>query len=345
MKLPNGFGSVHKLPGKRRNPWRARKTAGWKIEDGIAKQQFITVGYFPSRTAALEALASYNRDPYDLHLDTITFEEVYEKWSESHFQKIKNTNGYVAAFNTCESIHKMKFQDIKLDHLQKLLDESGKNAPTQKTIKNMFGLMWDYAVVHEIVNQDKREMIRYLDTTKAGNPNKLDRKPFTKKEIRILWNAASSEYVSIILILIYTGCRIGELLELTKDNINLVERWFYIGHAKTEAGIREVPIAERIVPLFEYWMKKDCSHLICTPEQEPFTYRNYLDSYWKPVVDSFGFDHLPHDTRHTCISLLAEAGVDQRIIRKIVGHKGQGVTETVYTHLELPIKLEAINKI
>lgn len=345
MKLPNGFGSVHKLPGKRRNPWRARKTAGWKIEGGIAKQQFITVGYFPSRSAALEALASYNQDPYDLHLDTITFEEVYEKWSEMHFQKIKNTNGYVAAFNTCESIHKMKFQDIKLDHLQKLLDESGKNAPTQKTIKNMFGLMWDYAVVHEIVNQDKREMIRYLDTTKAGNPNKLDRKPFTKKEIRILWEAASSEYVSIILILIYTGCRIGELLELTKENINLEERWFYIGHAKTEAGIREVPIAERIVPLFEYWMKKDCSHLICTPEQEPFTYRNYLDSYWKPVVDSFGFDHLPHDTRHTCISLLAEAGVDQRIIRKIVGHKGQGVTETVYTHLELPIKLEAINKI
>lgn len=30
---------------------------------------------------------------------------------------------------------------------------------------------------------------------------------------------------------------------------------------------------------------------------------------------------------------------------KIVGHKGQGVTETVYTHLELPVKLEAINKI
>lgn len=347
MKLPNGFGSVHKLPGKRRNPWRARKTAGWNIdtEKGTAKQKYITIGYYPSRSAALEALASYNQDPYDLHHETITFAEVYEKWSEQHFQKIKNTNGYVAAFNTCESIHNMKFQEIKLDHLQQLMDESGKNAPTLKTIKNMFGLMWDYAVVHEIVNQDKRDMIRYLDTAKAGNPNKLDRKPFTKKEIRLLWDAKDSEYVGVILILIYTGCRIGELLELTKENINLDERWFYIGHAKTEAGIREVPIAERIVPFFEHWIRKDCSHLICTPEQEPFMYRNYLDSYWKPVIESFGFDHLPHDTRHTCISLLTEAGVDQRIIRKIVGHKGQGVTETVYTHLELPIKLEAINKI
>ena len=43
--------------------------------------------------------------------------------------------------------------------------------------------------------------------------------------------------------------------------------------------------------------------------------------------------------------LLTEAGVDERIIKKIVGHKGQGVTETVYTHIELPFKLEAINKI
>ena len=45
------------------------------------------------------------------------------------------------------------------------------------------------------------------------------------------------------------------------------------------------------------------------------------------------------------MSLLTEAGVDERIIKKIVGHKGQGVTETVYTHIELPFKLEAINKI
>ncbi|MCI8630019.1 MAG: integrase [Firmicutes bacterium] len=48
---------------------------------------------------------------------------------------------------------------------------------------------------------------------------------------------------------------------------------------------------------------------------------------------------------HTCVSLLTKSGVDERIIKKIVGHKGQGITETVYTHLELPVKLEAINKI
>jgi integrase len=62
-------------------------------------------------------------------------------------------------------------------------------------------------------------------------------------------------------------------------------------------------------------------------------------------MEEMNIEHRPHDARHTTVSLLTEAGVDERIIKKIVGHKGQGVTETVYTHLELPIKLEAINKI
>lgn len=61
----------------------------------------------------------------------------------------------------------------------------------------------------------------------------------------------------------------------------------------------------------------------------------------EPVYDG----HRPHDTRHTCVSLLTEAKVDERIVQKIVGHKGQNVTQIVYTHLELPIKLEAINRI
>lgn len=83
MKLPNGFGSVHKLPGNRRNPWRARKTNGWDVnpETGACKQQYVTIGYYPTQKEALQALAKYNANPYDLSASTITFEEVYAKWS------------------------------------------------------------------------------------------------------------------------------------------------------------------------------------------------------------------------------------------------------------------------
>ena len=126
----------------------------------------------------------------------------------------------------------------------------------------------------------------------------------------------------------------------------MTERCFKILEAKTEAGIRTVPIAEKIVPFFEYWLNlNDCEYLLSTPEGEHFQYRNYYDSYWKPLLETIGSNHRPHDTRHTCISLLAAAGIDERVIKKIVGHKGQGVTETVYTHFELEELKEAINKI
>ena len=151
MKLPNKYGSVYKLSGKRRNPWAARKTVGWKQipEKKKSYPVYKFIGYYATRAEALLALSSYNEDPYDLHLDTITFAEVYEKWSAIHYETIKDCNGYKAAFKTSEPLHDMKFVEIKLDHLQQCADESGKNTPTLKTLKNLWGLMWDYAVIHE----------------------------------------------------------------------------------------------------------------------------------------------------------------------------------------------------
>lgn len=73
-----------------------------------------------------------------------------------------------------------------------------------------------------------------------------------------MWDAQkSNQYLSVVLMLIYTGVRIGELLNLEKKDIHLDERWFYVKESKTDAGIREVPIAEKIVPFFEYWMQKE----------------------------------------------------------------------------------------
>lgn len=349
MRLPNSFGSVYKLSGKRRKPWAARKTTGWKQipEKKTAYPIYQFIGYYATRTEALQALSAYNENPYDLHVDTITFAEVYEKWSEKHYETIKNPNGYKAAYSICSSLADMVFQNIKLNHLQHVIDISGKNTPTLRNLRNLWSLMWEYAVIHEIIAPDKRDIIKYVDISKAGNPDAFDRKPFSKKDIKALWShSENNEYISVILMLIYTGLRIGELLQLKKEDIHLEERWFYVKEAKTSSGIREVPIAEKVFPFFKHWLNKDCDYLICTPDKKPFKYRNYYDSYWIPLMAELSFEkYTPHCTRHTCISLLTEAGVDERIIQKIVGHKGQSVTQIVYTHIDLPFKLEAINKI
>ena len=351
MRQPNGYGSVYKLSGNRRKPWCVRVTTGWDININSRKviQKRKIVGTYATQTDALIALADYNKNPYDLNYDRMTFEELYEKWSDVHYAKFSESNakGYKASYKLCTIIQKMKVSDIKLYHLQRVVDESGKNTPTLKKLKNLFGLMYDYAVMHEIVTPDKREMVRYVDISKAGNPNSYDRQPFTKAQVKTVWKwKDSSPYIRVVLMLIYSGCRISELLNLKKEDVNLEEKWFRIVQAKTEAGVRTVPIADKVLPFFQEWYdKNDCEYLLSTPEGEQFKYRNYYDSYWLPFMDQMNMKHTPHETRHTCISLLSSAGVDERVIKKIVGHKGQGVTETVYTHFELEELLDAINKI
>lgn len=59
-----------------------------------------------------------------------------------------------------------------------------------------------------------------------------------------------------------------------------------------------------------------------------------------------GYTQAPHCTRHTCISLLAEAHIDQTTIKKIVGHTGaMTLTERVYTHLDIQALVDASNQI
>ncbi len=358
MKNPNGYGSVCKLSGKRRKPFGVRITVGWELnkETGKLKQLYKPIGYYTTRSEAMIALADYNKDPYDLDSSKITFKEVYEKWSDEklilkddeHPYGISqsNINGYKAAWKLCKKIEDMRFVDVKLSHLQMVVDESGKNHPTLRKLKVLFGQLFEYAVIHGIITKE-RNIVEYVDISKSGNPNALDRKPFTKKEVQTVWKwKDSSEYVQVILMLIYSGVRISELLDLKKENVNLKEKWFDIIDSKTKSGIRKVPIADKVFQYFEYWYNKnECEYLLSTPEGEHFLYRNYYDSYWKPLMDQMGMNHLPHDTRHTCISFLTAAEVDERFIKKIVGHKGQGVTEIVYTHLEIQELLDAINKI
>ena len=137
MRLPNGYGSVHKLSGKRRKPWRVRITLQRCLVDGKAKQIYGNLGYYATQKEALQALADYNENPYDLTVGRLTFKTLYEKWSEKHFPTVSESNvkGYKAAFKLCSDIENMVLTDIKLDHLQQIADKSGKNYPTLRKYK------------------------------------------------------------------------------------------------------------------------------------------------------------------------------------------------------------------
>lgn len=83
MKLPNGYGSVVKLSGNRRNPYLIRKTTGWHFdkEKNRQVQEFIIIGYAPTRAEGLQILVDYNKNPFDTKAAKMTFLDVYEEWS------------------------------------------------------------------------------------------------------------------------------------------------------------------------------------------------------------------------------------------------------------------------
>lgn len=119
MKLPNGYGAVIKLSGKRRKPYAARITTGW-TEDGKQVRKYI--GTFKTRKEALKALADYNEKPYDLEKRDITFSELYERWCKYKFKDEPVKGIYAAAYKNLAPLHDMKFVDIRKRHIQAVID-------------------------------------------------------------------------------------------------------------------------------------------------------------------------------------------------------------------------------
>lgn len=362
MRLPNGYGNISKLPGNRRNPWRARVTTGWIIDESTQKlkQQYATVGYYPSKQAALKALAEYNTSPYDLNAEKITFSEVYNKWSEKKFHDISasNVNGYKAAYKLCEPLYDMRFTDIKLSHLQAVVDNSDKAFPTLKKLKVLFNQLFDYAAMNEIISKDKH-MVEYLNIGKEEKSTKHYR--FTNDEVNALWRwSDNNEYVQLILMLIYSGVRPGELFNVKRCDVDIENGFFTIQKGKNANAARKVPIHNRTLPFFKHWYNKNNEYLVTNLSGGKFQFdtnhRSYMDSFFTPLLSDIGilrytndkgnvYEHLPDDTRHTFTSMWKDKKLDEAMRRKIQGHSGKGIGEIVYTHYELEMLREELNKL
>lgn len=278
----------------------------------------------------------------------MTFNDVYDSWSKEKFEHIfkSNINGYIASYNICTPIYNKVSKDLKTIDLQNIIDISNKNYPTLKKVRVLFNQMYKYAMKHDICHKDYSQ---YIDIVKhkKKNPKGYKQMDFTKENISTIWSLSNDKYYQIVLMLIYTGVRISELLNLKKENIYLDKQYFEIIISKTYNGIRKVPIADVILPFFKSWYSSSNSiYLLHTQKNEVFLYRNYYDSYFKPLMKTLNLKQTPHCCRHTCITLLAEAGVDQTTIKTIVGHSGaMTLTEKVYTHLDIKVLITAVNKI
>lgn len=351
MRLPNGYGSVVKLSGNRRKPYLVRKTIGWKY-DPVTKrkiQQFTVIGTASTRAEGLQLLAEYNNSPFKRSVPDLSFASVYQKWSTEKYPLVSMSSRrcYQASYELCQILYNRTFKDIKLIDLQYVVDHCNKNYPMLKKLKILFNQLYDYAMKHDICSKNYAV---YVDIQKHRSKSNVHyiREKLSSDEIERLWQRQDDRYCQIILMLIYNGVRISEFLNLKKEQVHLDSRYFDILNSKTENGIRHVPIAAKVFSFYEAWYNSNPSspYLLHTDTGRPFSYRNFYDHYYKPIIQDLSINKTPHCCRHTCISMLAAKGVEQTIIKKIVGHSGSmTLTEKVYTHFDIQELIHAIDKI
>lgn len=218
MKRPNGNGSITKVKGARRKPYKVTITIGWKNDSG--KQIKKCIGYYATAKEAEKVLVDFNINPFNLDLASLTFQDIYERWSKTKYKNVSSSSivGYSSAYNAVSKIHNMKFKDIKAIHLQEAMDVSNKGYPTKRKIKYLYSQLFAYAMSNDIVSKDYSPFINIGKKEKES-----ERIPFTEKEISKLWEYENKiDFIDTILIMIYTGFRIGELLELKNKDINLL---------------------------------------------------------------------------------------------------------------------------
>lgn len=336
MRNPNGYGCVYKLSGKRRKPFAVRVTAGWELDaDGRSRQRYKHLGTFATQAEAIKALAAYNEDPHAIP-DAATFAQVYDRWSSEKFEKVSDSavSGYRIAFGYCKSLHDVKFVDIRKNHMQSVIDKCKYGHHSKVKIKTLFNQLFKYALENDIVSKDYSKFVSVGPNTKEST-----RHPFTSDEIGLLWqHVLTVPGADLILILIYTGWRIGELLNMETASVDL-ENWTMRGGSKTAAGKnRLVPIHTRIRPLVAARYNPAQKYLVYREDKpnQPITHAHFLEYMFNPALEQCGIPrHVPHDCRHTCATLLDNAGANRVSVKRILGHSSTDVTEAVYTHKDI----------
>lgn len=330
MRKPNGYGSIKKLSGNRRRPFVF-------VISVEGKQK--PVQYFTTQVEAEIFQADYNKLHFHRSLPAhqITLAELYHRWLPAHTANTapsqSTLDSYSNSFKHLAQLHYDPVQNLKYVDYQKILDamrKSGLSYSSLKKVRSLISLLEKYAVKIELINKCYAPLLS-IGKNKAVHPHK----PFTRQKINRLWKHSDAPGVDTVLILLYTGMRVGEMLNLKKCDVNQRQQFLKITQSKTISGIRTIPIHSRIFPFIASRMNTHGEFLIVDDDGNPYSYARYC-VVWNQVMKLIHAQkHTTHDCRHTVATLLDNYGANEPAKKRILGHSGGDVTERVYTHKNL----------
>jgi len=163
-------------------------------------------------------------------------------------------------------------------------------------------------------------------------------------------------YMVGVVICLYTGLRIGELLALQWSDIDFAENVMHITKSchdgtrqggtfgkiidtpKTESSVRDIPIPKDLIPILKSYRKKSVTSWVIFDGQMEITTRRYQRNF-DSILRKLGIPHHGfHALRHTFATRALECGVDIKTLSEILGHKNPTITLNRYAHSMLSHK-------
>lgn len=340
-RRPRGTGCIRYRPDCRYNPYTVFTPAT------ISGAGSRYLGAYPTYTQAQAALDKYFNSVH-IQYENLTVAQVYQKWSEKHFENLTRSGeqGYKTAWKYLDSLAGRKIAELKTADYQRCVDSCARQFSRSQCakIKQLCSQLCKYAAQNDIIDKNYAEYITLPKEVKK------ERRIFTRAEIKKLWEHSSDQSVQVILFMIYTGFRIGEVFTILKENVHLNEGYI-IGGIKTEAGKnRLVPLPSQIPEIKDFvqnWYEQSQTQFLLNGDTNNFRKRNFYPTLSElgiippPTVttlkngrtsEKYDTEITPHCCRHTFATLSADCGMQPEKLQKIIGHAKYETTADIYNH-------------
>ena len=288
------------------------------------------------------------KNSVDVKMD-MTLEEfikVYfqDKQGELKERSIKNKR-YMMERHIVPYLGKKKMNDITPSDVikwQSILREKNYKPTYLRMINNQLVALFTHA--HNIYSLENNPCKKVKKMGKS-DANKLSF--WTKEEFDLFIETVDKRdrYYVIFMVLFWTGCREGELLALTLNDINFEDNTINIDKTyfrsegrdivttpKTEGSVRIITIPE----FLKIELQKYTQQLYDYPRDErlfPITARALQKKLKSQIARANVKEIRVHDLRHSHVAFLINEGVQPLLIKERLGHKDIKVTMNTYGHL------------
>lgn len=343
LKNANGEGSVYKLSGNRRKPWVCAFVVGYN--DDTAKP-IVTTKTFLSydeaeyyrQTSVMVKKGLITNPGIQFGIDTTerikppSFKTIYNDVKVMQFDKHPSTKRpYEAAFKKLQPIHDMPIDSIRYEELNSIFEKYSHkvSASSLNNMKVVACLVFEDALKKDMITKNYAQLIEFTPVIKE----KRNTEVFSSIELGEIVNISNeNETARVIKILCYTGLRISEFFNIESENVFIDERYFIAG-SKTKAGKdRVIPIHKDIIEDILYFYNDNEKLLYSRYTEFISRYAKFKNEY-STLMNDLNFTERAmniHDTRKTFVSIIDRQCTDINMLKRIVGHTFQDITNQVY---------------